>query len=261
MKRHLKLIALFLRTTLQTQLEYRSGVYGRMVSVALSCSTSVLLIWAMFTQVDSIGGWNFHQVLVLVGVSMTIEAIVEFWMYPSLHPISTYVRRGDFDGLLLKPVGSQFMVSFRHLQIWEMSGIVIGLGVIALGMHLGNTITLPNLLLLSVFLVSAVIIIYSLFLSLSTLAFWFTRIEEVASLIWLHSSAGNFPVTGYPPWARFLFTFILPVAFVTNVPAKAATGQLTWDWALGTFVVAVVSFCASRLLWRVAIRNYSGASG
>jgi ABC-2 type transport system permease protein len=260
MKRHLKLILLFIRATVQIQLEYRSGVFGRTLANVLSTGTSIMLLWAMFRQVESIGGWGFDQVLVLVGIVTTIEFVVEIWFYPSLSKITTYVQRGEFDVLLIKPVASQFLVTFRHLQVMEFTGLLIGLSVIGTGMHRVGSVTPMNVLLLTVFLVASVIIIYSLYLALSTLAFWFTRIEEVASMIWLHSTAGSFPVAAYPPWARVLFTFVLPVAFVTNVPAEAATGRLSWEWGLGTLAFATLVFCGATWLWNLAIRSYSSAS-
>lgn len=260
MKRHVRLIALFVRATVQSQLEYRSGVLGRLLANLMSVGTGILLLWAMFQQVSSVGGWSFDQVLVLIGVVYTVEFVVEIWFYPSLNPVSGYVRKGEFDLLLLKPVSSQFLVTFRYLQVLEFSGLVIGLAVIGIGMHRLGSVTLPNLLMLAVFLAVALAIIYSLYLALSTLAFWFTRIEEVASIIWLHSTAGSFPVAAYPGWARILFTFVLPVAFVTNVPAQAATGRLTWDWALGALAFAATALLASAWLWGRAIRSYSSAS-
>lgn len=260
MRRHLRLILLFLRATIQVQLEYRSGVFGRLLANLLSVATGILLLWAMFRQVEDIGGWTFNQVLVLVGVVYTIEFLIEIWLYPSLSPISGYVRKGEFDLLLLKPVSSQFLVTFRYLQVLEITGLALGFGVIGFGMTRLDVVTLPNVLLLLVFLMVALAIIYSLYLALSTLAFWFTRIEEVASLIWLHSAVGSFPVTAYPGWARVLFTFVLPVAFVTNVPAQAATGRLTWDWALGAVAFAAAALAGASWLWGRAIRSYSSAS-
>lgn len=260
MRRHLKLILLFIRATVQVQLEYRSGVFGRTLANVLSTGTSVLLLWAMFQQVPSIGGWRFDEVLVLVGVVTTIEFVVEIWLYPSLSKITTYVQRGEFDVLLVKPVSSQFLVTFRHLQVMEFAGLLIGLAVIGIGMHRVGSITPANVALLAVFLAASVVIIYSLYLALSTLAFWFTRIEEVASMIWLHSTAGNYPITAFPPWARFLFTFVLPVAFVTNVPAEAATGRLSLEWGLGALAFSAFALTGATLLWNLAIRNYSSAS-
>jgi len=260
MKRHLKLILLFIRATVQIQLEYRSGIFGRTLANMLSTGTSVMLLWAMFQQVSSVGGWSFDQALVLVGIVTTIEFVVEIWFYPSLSPISGYVQRGEFDVLLMKPVASQFLVTFRHMQVLEVTGLVIGLTVIGIGMYRVDSITPINVLLLLVFLIAAIVIIYSLYLALSTLAFWFTRIEEVASMIWLHSTAGNYPITAFPPWARFIFTFIVPVAFVTNVPAEAATGRLSWEWGLGALAFATFALTGATWLWNRAIRNYSSAS-
>jgi ABC-2 type transport system permease protein len=260
MKRYLRLIALFIRATVQVQLEYRSGAIGRVIANLLSTATTILLLWAMFQQVESIGGWSFDQVLVLIGIVTTIDYVVEVWLYPSLSKITTYVQRGEFDVLLIKPVASQFLVTFRHLQVMEFTGLFIGLTVIGIGMSRVGSVTPMNILLLAVFLIASIVIIYSLYLALSTLAFWFTRIEEVASMIWLHSTAGSFPVAAYPPWARALFTFVLPVAFVTNVPAEAATGRLSWEWGLGTLAFATLVFCGAMWLWNLAIRNYSSAS-
>lgn len=260
MRRHLRLIGIFVRTTVQTQLEYRSGIVARVLAVAVGIFTSLLLLWAMFQQVETVGGWSFHQVLVLIGIVYTVEYVVEIWLYPSLNPISGYVQRGEFDLLLLKPISSQFLVTFRHLQIVEAAGILVGFGVIAYGMYQLGTVTPRNVALLALFLAVAIAIIYSIYLALSTLAFWFTRIEEVATIIWLHSSAGSFPITAYPAWARVLFTFVIPVAFVTNVPAEAATGKLTWEWGLGSLAFGAGALAGSGWLWNRAIRNYSSAS-
>ena len=71
---------------------------------------------------------------------------------------------------------------------------------------------------------------------------------------------GSFPVAAYPPWARLLFTFVLPVAFVTNVPAQAATGRLSLEWGLGALAFSAFALCGATLLWNLAIRNYSSAS-
>jgi ABC-2 type transport system permease protein len=260
MRRHLKLIGIFVRATVQTQLEYRSGIIARILAVLVGIFTSLLLLWAMFQQVETVGGWNFHQVLVLIGIVYMVEFVVEIWLYPSLNPISGYVQRGEFDLLLLKPISSQFLVTFRYLQVVEAAGVLVGVGVIAYGMHHLDVVTPLNIALLLLFLAVAIAIIYSIYLALSTLAFWFTRIEEVATIIWLHSSAGSFPINAYPPWARVMFTFVIPVAFVTNVPAEAATGRLTWEWGLGGLAFGAAALTGATWLWNRAIRNYSSAS-
>jgi ABC-2 type transport system permease protein len=68
------------------------------------------------------------------------------------------------------------------------------------------------------------------------------------------------PITAYPPWARVLFTLVIPVAFVTNVPAEAATGRLTWEWGLSGLAFGAAVLSGATWLWSRAIRNYSSAS-
>src|SRR5262245_10976473 len=97
MKRHLKLILLFIRATVQIQLEYRSGILGKTIANLLATGTTVLLVWSMFSNVETIGGWTFDQMLILVGIVTTVDYVMEVWFYPSLNPVSGYVRRGEFD--------------------------------------------------------------------------------------------------------------------------------------------------------------------
>ena len=69
---------------------------------------------------------------------------------------------------------------------------------------------------------------------------------------------------GYPLW--LLFTFIVPVLVVVNVPARILAQPLSprepWEWGLGIFALfaTVVSLFASRWIFRRALRSYSSAS-
>jgi len=44
------------------------------------------------------------------------------------------------------------------------------------------------------------------------------------------------------------------------VPAEAVTGRLAWQTLGAAAAFALVLVVATRLLWRVALRRYSGAS-
>jgi ABC-2 type transport system permease protein len=72
--------------------------------------------------------------------------------------------------------------------------------------------------------------------------------------------AGRFPVSAYPPALRTLFTLVLPVAFLTTVPAEAILGRATIPWVLASLGMAMASLGLSRGLWRHALRYYTSAS-
>jgi ABC-2 type transport system permease protein len=52
----------------------------------------------------------------------------------------------------------------------------------------------------------------------------------------------------------------VPVAFAVTVPAEALTGRLDWQTALAAAGLALLLLAVSRLVWRVGLRRYSGAS-
>ena len=96
--------------------------------------------------------------------------------------------------------------------------------------------------------------------STSTSAFWLVRMDFVIELFDGMYQAGRWPVSVYPGWLRTGFTFLVPLAFAITVPAEALTGRATGWSLLGAAAFTAVLFALTRLLWRLGLRHYSGAS-
>jgi ABC-2 type transport system permease protein len=85
-------------------------------------------------------------------------------------------------------------------------------------------------------------------------------VENILVIFQSMYEAGRWPVSIYPNWLRFSLTFVVPVAFATTMPAEALTGRLTIPVLLGAVALAAVLAVIARLVWRVGVRHYSGAS-
>jgi ABC-2 type transport system permease protein len=103
-------------------------------------------------------------------------------------------------------------------------------------------------------------IIYSFWLILATLFFWFVRVENILVIFQSMYEAGRWPVSLYPGWLRYGLTFIVPVAFATTIPAEALTKRLSWETLLGAVALAAVLLLVSRGFWRLGPRRHSGTS-
>jgi ABC-2 type transport system permease protein len=86
------------------------------------------------------------------------------------------------------------------------------------------------------------------------------RVHEIANLFEGLYAAGRWPVGIYPNWLRLGLTFIVPVAFAVTVPAEALTGRLTLQTWLGALGLTLFLFIVARVIWRIGMRSYSGAS-
>lgn len=104
------------------------------------------------------------------------------------------------------------------------------------------------------------IIIYCFQLMLTSTAFWIIRVYELVNLFEGVYAAGRWPVGIYPNWMRFGLTFLMPVAFAVTIPAEALIGRLTPLTLLGALGLTLALLALSRLVWRLGIRSYAGAS-
>jgi ABC-2 type transport system permease protein len=59
---------------------------------------------------------------------------------------------------------------------------------------------------------------------------------------------------------RLVFTFILPVAFLTTVPAESMLGRADATGVVGMVLLATIMFGTARFFWRFSLRHYSSAS-
>jgi ABC-2 type transport system permease protein len=89
---------------------------------------------------------------------------------------------------------------------------------------------------------------------------WFVKIYNVTEVLRGFLDAGRYPITAYPAAYRFFFTFIVPVTFLTTVPAQSLLGQIQFTWWLGAGFLAIVLFFISTQFWRFALRFYTSAS-
>jgi ABC-2 type transport system permease protein len=104
------------------------------------------------------------------------------------------------------------------------------------------------------------VLVYCFWLMLTSTAFWIVRVDEMVNLFQGLYAAGRYPVGIYPRWLRTGLTFLVPVAFAVTVPAEALTARLTPLTLLGTLGLTVLFIILARHIWRLGLKNYSGAS-
>ncbi len=251
---------LFLANSLSAQLEYRANFVGSVLASFGEVAVGLLGLVLFFGASDRLGGWTFPQAALVLGFFMLAESFISVLLQPNLNRIAEQVRLGTMDFNLLKPVDAQFLVSTRQVNVFRLSDAVVGLLVIGWAAPRLPDLTWGGALLAALLFASALVMVYSVWFMLSTTAFWFVKVQNVTELFNGVFSAGRFPAAAFPAWVRTALTFVVPVAFVTTVPAEAALGRLDAGLALWSPVVALALLAASRLFWTFALRSYTSAS-
>ncbi len=258
----LRVLRAFLSVGVLNIVQYRSDFAIAVVNVLVSLATQVLGLSVIFTNTAELRGWTADDLLVLIGVHFFISGLVGLVVRPSMEALMEGIRLGTFDFLLTKPADAQLLASVQRVAPQAATDLLVGLGVVVYGMsRTGLALGPVRVLIFVVTLVAGFATVYGFLLLLSTMAFWFVKLDNILVIFQaLFGNAGRWPVTIFPGWLRPVLTFVVPIAFAVTVPAQALTGQLSGLTALLSVGVAALFLVGSRVFWLVALRHYTGAS-
>ncbi len=261
MGRYLRLLAIFYKNTLIGELEYRLGFWANLALSLFWLLWAALSVRVYFFHANDIAGWTYPELLVVMGLFFAMNGFRQLVLEPNLSLLPEYVRLGTLDYILTKPANSQFLVSLRRLGVYNWGDPLLGLGLVAYAFwRLGRAPRLADGLLFLALAAAAMVILYAFSLLLQTTTFWLVNVNEVDTLVMGLLETGRFPVSFYRGWVRVALTVVIPVAFLTTLPAQALLGRLGWLTALLAGAVAVLLFAASAAFWRFGLRYYTGAS-
>ncbi len=280
---YLKVFLTFARNSLVRDLSFRTNFL-------LQCITSIswtLMNWAffkiIFLQASSIGkgtGWNESEFFIFLGTVWIINSVVQTFFMPNAEEFSELIRTGNLDFALLKPIDTQFLISFPRLNWPSLSNFVVGILIVAvyaanLMRHSENPLVIAPWTVLAyvVFIACGIVIMYSLMISLESTSVWLGRNQNLY-MIWFYlTNFYRYPMEIYQRgmigWGLWgFFTFVIPILVVANVPARTlaqplrAEGGVWWEkWLIVLLIAAAgLSLLVSRVVFRWALGSYRSAS-
>ena len=103
-------------------------------------------------------------------------------------------------------------------------------------------------------------ILYSVWFLIAASSIWFVKTWNATEVLRALLAAGRYPISAYPVILRFIFTLVLPVAFLTTFPAEAILGELKFNILFFGLILSSLFFIFSRLFWKFALQHYTSAS-
>jgi ABC-2 type transport system permease protein len=260
MRRYFAVLSIFWRTSLLSELEYRLNFLLAVLSSLGHAIGNYFGLSLFYTGKGSLGGWPFDEALLVMGLFTTLQGFNRVLLSPNLARIVEHMRTGTLDFVLLKPIDSQFWLSTRRISPWGLPDVGFGLGMIAfaawrLGLPAASLAWAIGPLLLSA------VIQYCLWFILASISIWYVKVFNVTEVFNALLAAGRYPIDALPAGLyRFVFTFVVPVALLTTVPANVALHKPTSTLLWVSLLFAVGAFTVSRYFWRFALRYYTSAS-
>ena len=261
MNNTLKLLSAFLKVNIQMSLAYRADTVVNILLNLMWLGWELLSLSIIFNNTETIGGWGLGELIALLGVFRLVNTMMFALIWPNTEKFNQSIRDGSMDYTILQPVNTMFLVTFSRITVWRAWDLFLAIALIVIGINMNGDTTAPlQILSFIVLTVSGAIVIYSLWIVLIALTFWFTKFDNNVTILHALMDAGRYPVTVYPVWLRILVTFVIPIALATTIPLQGLRGELDIARILMFLGIGIVSFLIASRVWKAGLKQYSGAS-
>jgi ABC-2 type transport system permease protein len=255
---YLRYAALSLRGQMQHRASFALWSFAQFFGIAIE----FVGVWALFDRFGAVRGWRLPEIGLLFGMVNVAFALAEGFGR-GFDTFSDMVKSGDFDRLLLRPRPTAFQVAVREFQFLRVGRLLLGLTLLGWAMAtLGVAWTPARVALLVGAVLGGASIFYGIFVLQATLCFWTVESLEIMNTVtYGGTETAQYPLSLYRDWFRRFFTFVVPMAFVSYIPAGVLLSRPTLPdlppavrWAAP--LVGVAFLALSLQAWRVGERRY-----
>ncbi|KKW42849.1 MAG: hypothetical protein UY92_C0003G0055 [Candidatus Magasanikbacteria bacterium GW2011_GWA2_56_11] len=259
--KYFSLYLAFFRANLMKDMAYRGNFLLGSLTTALESLMVYFGVAVLFRHVTTIAQWTYEEMLILLGVYMISNSAAWLLFRAGVSDLDRTINRGDLDWYLVKPIDAQFLSTVTRIDIEDAARSLVGLVLVGLGLYRGTAeVSFWRLLAFVITFLAGQAILYSIQLALKTVSFKSLQGWATNSIAFRFHDLAQYPTDIYRGLMRVVYTFVLPLAFIATVPAKALIGEITAGLFALSLLIAAAALAITRLIWKRALRTYTSAS-
>lgn len=237
---------------------YGTDFYVGVFAMMLKNISSLFLLFFLYTLVPELEGWSFFELLHLYSLATMGFAMWRCLFMNTLN-ISYYVRNGILDRFLVKPINPLFQIFMEGFDDDAWGDLIIGtiINVICIYQLQLGWYSLVFSIILSFFasLIFASFSILGSILSLKTVG-----VSDFSDIPYLIYEFMKYPITLYGSVLTVVFTYLLPVAWISFIPSRMFIENQFFNSLLSLGASALVSlifFSLSCWMFLRYLKNYT----
>ena len=256
--------AISIRQSIQSRLEYPFMLIGHVLANCIQWVIGFATIKFVVDQFGSIGGWGYESLAFLYGMSVLSHGLAVVFFIQTWG-LGYWMIYGEFDRFLLRPMDLIFQFLFDDFNLIGFTDILPGLMIFVYGcIKVELAPSLTNILLILCTLAGGTLIRGAVWMFCGSMSFWTKSPADFTDMVGeLFERVSMYPLTIYPEWAQVLFTFLLPLAWITFWPVKDMLGMdpdaFPVPLAVITLGVGLLLFAGSCAVFRAGIGKYESA--
>lgn len=261
----MKLYLEMIKVEIKTSLQYKFSLMTELIGTLVGYVGNIIIYYIMFKNFKNLNGWNFHEMMFVytfAGVAINL-ATVFFG-----HFINTDrdIINGNFDNYLLRPLDTFKYYLISKFNVVQVISLVFSTALfIYIVCNNPIQLTIFEVQFLIVCIIGAALINAGTFVLVGAAAFWTKKSAELYdSILWPAQYLSYLPIDIFPQLLRIVFTFVLPLAFVSFYPATLfldlnASYEKYKIYGYLTAVVGIIFYFLCVKLWKYGIKKYESS--
>ena len=256
---YLRIYFKILAQDLKSKMSYRADFIISTLGMIFTNLAGFVSFWVMFSNFPSIQGYSYYEILFLYGFSL-VSITPAQCMFDNNWNLRQQVYSGDFIKYCFRPIHLFFYYESEIFDAKGLGQLVFGIVTMIYSYNkLGLDVSALNIVMTIIYLGTASLIMIALQTAGAATCFWTHNSFYVLDLAFKLKDYARYPVTIFSPVFRFLFTFIIPIAFIAYYPSQvilrpADVPLLSWL----SPIVGIVFFFLAYKLWMYGATKYNG---
>ncbi len=211
---------------LRGAMQYRTDTLIIIFMALVFQGTGFLFAWVVLSRFEAIAGWGIGEIAFLYGLRLIIHAVAGVLAGP-FFGLEWQVRTGAFDRYLVRPVPPLLQFMTQSVQISVLGDLLGGVVIFAAANAVtGVTWTAPTVAYLLLAVMGGALVELAIRILIGAMTFrWQTSQSFMFLADSVVSTYGNYPLSIFGAFLGFLFTFLVPIAFVAYFPATVLLGR------------------------------------
>lgn len=244
---------------IKSKMSYRVDFIISTLGMILTNVSGFVAFYVIFNNFMAIGKWNYYELLFFYGFSLIALTPVQC-IFDNNWNLRSYVYNGDFIKYCFRPINIFFYFQSEVFDVKGMGQFVFGiLTLIYSWSKLGIETTVLEIIKLMIFLVTASLFMIGIMNIAAATCFWLIYSGYIMVIASKVKDYARYPTTIFNPFFRFIFTFVIPIAFISFYPSLVIlrpgdTPVISWF----SPILGVIFFYISYKIWMRGATKYSG---
>lgn len=260
---YMRIYLMQVRLAVKMMYWYRAHAIGTLVSSFCWSLLIVSTVYLSTRNVKQVLGYSAYELVALSGVQVIFLGIFHAIISHNIERIPELIAKGKLDLILLRPVDSQFSVSFGQIALASLARVILGIVFLIFLIQTGQLVapSLGAIVGFAILICFSIALFYSVWFMVTTLLIWFPHMDNIVELLYNINVVTRYPYEFFRQVGFVFALLVFPFAISLIVPLRVLLGRGDWTQVIALCLLSIIFVICSRLFWLFALRHYTSASG